>query len=317
MNAADFGKVAVLMGGPSAEREVSLNGGRAVLAALGRQGVDAHGVDAGADVLRVLDAGRFDRAFIMLHGPWGEDGVIQGALEVLGLPYTGSGVLASALGMDKLRSKQLFAANGIPTAPFLELAPGMDPEGVIAQLGAPLAIKPNRQGSSVGVSKVFDPPALATAWTEALRYDASVLAERWVSGREITATVLDGEVLPLIHIETPRGFYDYEAKYHADDTRYICPADLPAEAAAVVRGLARRVFGALDCHGWGRVDFIVDEDDQPCVLEINTVPGMTDHSLAPMAARAAGLSFDELVLRILATSLNRRASGAGAVRDGH
>jgi len=312
MDAADIGKVAVLMGGPSAEREVSLNGGRAVLAALERQGVDAHGVDAGQDVLQVLANGTFDRAFIMLHGPWGEDGVIQGALEVLGLPYTGSGVLASALGMDKLRSKQIFAASGIPTAPFIELRPGTDTRHVMERLGVPLAIKPNRQGSSVGVSKVFDADALEIAWAEAARFDTSVLAERWVNGQEITAAVLDDEILPLIRIETPRGFYDYEAKYHADDTRYVCPAELPAALATELRSLAREVFTTLDCHGWGRVDFIVAEDGRPYVLEINTVPGMTDHSLVPMAARVAGLSFDELVMRILSTSASRRAAGAGA-----
>ncbi len=297
-----YGKVAVLMGGPSAEREVSLKGGAAVLAALRRAGVDAHGVDAGRDVAQLLAQGGFERAFIMLHGPWGEDGVIQGALEVLGLPYTGSGVLASALGMDKLRSKQLFAYGGIPTPEFLELKPGMEASAVLERLGVPLAVKPNRQGSSVGVSKVFAPDGFEAAWAEALRFDDCVLAERWVSGREITASVLDGEVLPLIQIETPHEFYDYDAKYHADSTRYHCPAELPAATAAQLRRLARATFELLGGRGWGRVDFIVDDGGHPYVLEINTVPGMTDHSLVPMAARQAGFDFDELVLRILQTS---------------
>jgi D-alanine-D-alanine ligase len=309
MNPADYGKVAVLMGGPSAERAVSLKGGTAVLAALKRRGVDAHGVDADRAVLRRLEDGGFDRAFIMLHGPWGEDGVIQGALEVLGLPYTGSGVLASALGMDKLRCKQLFAAAGVPTADFLELRPGTTATEAIRRLGTPLAIKPNAQGSSVGVSKVFAPDEFEAAWAEARRYDPCVLAERWVEGREVTAAVLGREVLPLIEVETPHGFYDYDAKYHADDTRYHCPAELTTEVAARTRQLARAVFDLLGCRGWGRVDFIVDRAGEPWVLEINTVPGMTDHSLVPMAARAVGIEFDELVLRILDTSFPAVSSG--------
>lgn len=298
-----FGKVAVLMGGLSAEREVSLHSGAGVLAALQRQGVDAHGVDAGRDLVRVLADQGFNRAFIILHGTWGEDGVVQGALEMLGLPYTGSGVLASALGMDKLRSKRLFECSHIPTPAYALVDADTDWAALIAKLGAPLAVKPNAQGSSVGVTKARNADDLRAGWEAAREYDATVIAEHWVTGREITATVLGDTVLPLVHIEVPGGFYDYNAKYLANDTRYHCPAALDADLTARVQELARDAFELLGCRHWGRVDFMVTPEGVPYVLEVNTVPGMTDHSLVPMAARAAGMDFDALVMRILSLSL--------------
>src|SRR3990170_1658120 len=302
MKAENYGKVAVLMGGPSAEREVSLKSGAAVLAALKRRGVDAHGMDAARDVLRKLEDGRFDRVFIALHGRLGEDGVIQGALEVLGLPYTGSGVLASALGMDKLRCKQLWQTVGIRTPEYYVLAPDTDPAGVGKWLGFPVVITPSREGSSLGITLVASSEQFRAAFEQAARYDSTVLAERYIRGQEITAAILEHQELPLIRIETPRAFYDYEAKYLRDDTRYLCPSGLAPEQETEIRRLARLAFDALGCAGWGRVDFLVDEAGTAYVLEVNTVPGMTDHSLVPMAARAAGIDFDELVVRILEAS---------------
>lgn len=298
----DYGKVAVLMGGPSAERVISLKSGEAVLAALRRRGVDAHGVDAGRDVLRVLEAGGFDRAFIVLHGRWGEDGVIQGALETLGIPYTGSGVLGSALGMDKLRCKQLWRGCGIPTPEFELLGAGCDLKKVVERLGLPLFVKPAREGSSLGITKVTSAGQLEAAWNAASRFDDLVIAERGIAGAELTAALLGEEDLPLIRLETATAFYDYEAKYVRDDTRYHCPSGLAPHEERRVQKLARAAFAALSCSGWGRVDVMLDGEGNPYVLEVNTVPGMTDHSLVPKAAAAAGIGFDELVLRILETS---------------
>lgn len=302
VEAGDFGRVAVLMGGRSAERPVSLKSGAAVLAALLERGVEAHPVDPGPDVLQVLGAGGYQRAFVILHGRGGEDGVIQGALETLGLPYTGSGVLGSALGMDKYRCKLLWRGAGLPTPEFLVLRHEEDVTRAAA-LGFPLMIKPAREGSSIGMAKVEDATQLAEAWRAASRFDALVLAERWIRGAEYTAGVLDGEPLPLIRLETPHSFYDYEAKYRADTTRYHCPCGLPEDAEVRLQALALEAFEAIGGAGWGRVDLMVDQSAQPWLLEVNTAPGMTDHSLVPMAARARGIPFAELVWRILETTL--------------
>jgi D-alanine-D-alanine ligase len=306
---ADFGKVAVLMGGQSAEREVSLKSGAAVLKALLARGVDARGIDVDASVLSVLSSGGFERAFIALHGRGGEDGVIQGALENVGLPYTGSGVLASALGMDKLRAKQLWLGAGLPTPSFRMLDDGTDLAAVVSDLGLPLAVKPSREGSSIGITRVTEADQLRSAWEQAVDFDKEVLVEPWIEGGEYTGAVLQGEALPLIRLETPREFYDYEAKYFADDTQYHCPSGLSAGRETELRTLVIKAFDALDCYGWGRVDLMVDKEGRPWLLEVNTVPGMTDHSLVPMAARVAGIDFQELVWRILETSL--KPSGGG------
>ena len=301
-----FGKVAVLFGGTSAEREVSLKSGRAVLEALLRQGVDAHGVDVvDSSVLETLRSGGFARVFIVLHGRGGEDGVIQGALEALGLPYTGSGVLGSALGMDKVRTKQIWLAAGLPTPKFLVLESEDDLDSVATELGFPVMIKPAHEGSSIGMSKVEHAADLRAAWQTAMQYDRAVLAERWVTGREYTASILGEQALPLIQLETSHAFYDYQAKYFADDTRYHCPCGLPEADEQHLRALAQRAFRAVGARGWGRVDFMCDRNGDPYLIEVNTVPGMTDHSLVPMAARVAGIDFEALVLRILEDSLTR------------
>jgi len=300
-----FGKVAVLMGGWSAERAVSLNSGQAVLDALRAGGVDAVGIDVRRErVIRDLLNGGYDRAFNILHGPGGEDGVMQGLLEVLGLPYTGSGVLASALAMDKLRSKQLLEGAGLPTPPWLVLDEDFDADYVSATLGLPVMIKPALEGSSLGMSKVDDSTGLRQAWREAAAYEGAVLAERWIEGAEYTVAILGDTPLPVIRLETPREFYDYAAKYQADDTRYLCPCGLDEEEERRLQRLALAAFEALGAQGWGRVDILCDEAGTPYVIELNTVPGMTDHSLVPMAARAAGLDFEQLVLRILAQTLD-------------
>jgi D-alanine-D-alanine ligase len=301
---ARFGKVAVLMGGWSAERTISLNSGQAVLDALRRGGVDAHGIDVQREtVMNDLVEGQYGRAFIILHGPGGEDGVMQGALEVLGLPYTGSGVMASALAMDKLRSKQLLEGAGIPTPPYLVLDEDFDPDYVVATLGLPLMVKPALEGSSIGMTKVDEVEDLRSAWQKAAGFNGKVVAERWIEGREYTVAILGDMPLPAICLETPRDFYDYEAKYQANDTRYLCPCGLAAEEEHRLQRLALAAFQALGANGWGRVDIMCTEDGTPFVIELNTVPGMTDHSLVPMAASAAGIDFDQLVLRILAQTL--------------
>ena len=308
MNVKAYGKVAVLMGGLSAEREVSLKSGGAVLAALQKRGVDAHGIDAGKDVMQILERGRYDRAFIALHGRWGEDGVIQGALEVLGIPYTGSGVLGSALGMDKLRCKLLWAGCGIPTPDYAAYTGNKQLEAMAARLGFPLFVKPAHEGSSIGIGKATTLEELRRACEHAAQFDSTVLIERCIVGQELTAGLLGDTELPLIRLETPRAFYDYEAKYLLDSTRYLCPSGLDAEQERKIQKIARQAFDSVGCSGWGRVDFMLDRLGSPYVLEVNTVPGMTDHSLVPMAAKHAGLSFDELVLRILETSTMRAGS---------
>ena len=302
-----FGKVAVLYGGHSAERAVSLKSGAAVLAALQAQGIDAHGVDPGerpaGTICRNLADGGFDRVFIVLHGRGGEDGVIQGALETLGLPYTGSGVLGSALGMDKVRCKRLWRAEGLPTAAYAVLRDAADLARAAQAVGFPMMVKPSLEGSSIGMTRVETSDDLERAWIEARRYDPTVLAEHWLPGPEYTAGVVAGEALPLIRLETPRVFYDYAAKYHSNDTRYHCPCGLPKAEEAALQTLILRAFEAVGASGWGRVDLMLDADGRPHLLEVNTVPGMTDHSLVPMAAQARGMDFGALVRRILETTL--------------
>jgi len=307
---ATFGRVAVLFGGDSAEREVSLKSGQAVLDGLLQRDVDAHPVDPAGNGLRSLLDGDYDRVFIVLHGRGGEDGVIQGALEMLGLPYTGSGVLASALSMDKLRCKQLFVGSHLPTPEFELLDAHSDWQGVVNRLGLPLFVKPALEGSSIGISKVTAAADLEAAWREAAKYDDIVLAECFCAGAEYTVALLGNAALPAIRLETPHDFYDYDAKYLADDTRYLCPCGLPAEDEARLLHLSEQAFNAVGGRGWGRVDLMLDAQDQPQLLEVNTVPGMTDHSLVPMAARAAGIEFDELVVRILAATLPAGAADA-------
>jgi len=302
VTAADFGKVAVLLGGQSAEREVSLRSGQAVLSALLRQGVDAYAVDVGPDVMTQLASAAFDRAFIALHGRGGEDGVIQGALETVGLPYTGSGVSGSALGMDKYRCKLLWQGLGLPTADFVMLQSESDLEAAAA-LGFPLMIKPSHEGSSVGMARVENTEELRSAWQEAAKYDTDVMAEKWITGAEFTAAILGDEALPLIRLETPHAFYDYAAKYEANDTTYLCPCGLDKEQEQQVQALALKAFRSVGAGGWGRVDLMQDDSGRFLLLEVNTAPGMTDHSLVPMAARAQGIEFDALVWRILEGSL--------------
>jgi D-alanine-D-alanine ligase len=297
-----FGKIAVLMGGRSAEREISLKSGTMVLDALKKSGVDAHAFDPRDHGLEALKAQRFDRAFIALHGRFGEDGTVQGALEYLGIPYTGSGVMASALAMDKWRTKLLWRAAGLPTPGYELMSARTDPAGLAARLGLPLMVKPVREGSSIGMSKVTTIEKIAPAYELAARYDDTVIAERFVEGMELTAGILGDAPLPLIRLETPREFYDYEAKYFADDTRYICPCGLPADQERSVQRTALEAFRLLGCSGWGRVDAMLDRDGKLQLLEVNTIPGMTDHSLVPMAARAQGISFEDLVVRILDTA---------------
>lgn len=308
--AADFGRVAVLLGGDSAEREISLLTGAAVLAALRTRGVAAAAFDPAERPLADLATGSFDRAWIALHGPGGEDGAVQGALEWLGLPYTGSGVLGSALAMDKLRTKQVAAAAGVATPDYRVLGGPQDFAPALAALGLPLAVKPASQGSSVGMSRVESADALPAAWERAAAHDAVVIAERWISGRELTVAVLQGQALPAIAIETPRAFYDYEAKYLAADTRYRIPCGLDPAAEAALARAAFAAFAAVGAAGWGRVDFMAGADGVPLLLEVNTVPGMTSHSLVPMAAAAAGIDFAELAWRVLETSFARAAGGA-------
>lgn len=296
---AKFGKVAVLMGGRSAEREISLKSGTMVLNALKKSGVDAYAFDPRDSGLEALKAQRFERAFIALHGRFGEDGTVQGALEYLGIPYTGSGVMASALAMDKWRTKLLWRATGLPTPAYELVNVLTDPAGLAARLGLPLMVKPAREGSSIGMSKVTSIEKIAPARELAARYDDIVIAERFIEGMELTAGILGEQPLPLIRLETPREFYDYQAKYFADDTRYICPCGLPAAQEQSIQQAALEAFRVLGCSGWGRVDAMLDRGGGLHLLEVNTIPGMTDHSLVPMAARACGISFEDLCVRIL------------------
>jgi len=301
-NASDFGRVAVMLGGDSSEREVSLDTGAAVLAALLSNGVDAHAWDPAGKTMTEFAKAGFDRVWIALHGPGGEDGALQGALQWLGMPYTGSGVMASAIAMDKVRSKHLFRAAGIPTPEYAVVRSVADASIAAEQTGYPLIIKPSGQGSSVGMSKVFEHAELHEAVEVALQFGDTALLECCVTGEEFTVAVLQGVALPSIRIDTPRVFYDYRAKYESDRTEYVCRGTATDTDEALYAGLAIAAFEELGCTGWGRVDLMTGDDGQPLVLEVNTVPGMTSHSLVPIAAREDGISFEDLCWRILETS---------------
>lgn len=293
----NFGKVAVLFGGKSGEREVSIKSGSAVLAALQRQGVNAHAFDPAERPLHDLES--FDVAMINLHGRFGEDGAMQGALELLGIPYTGSGVMASAIGMDKWRTKMVWSAAGVSTPAFELVTADSDFTAIEKKLGLPLFVKPANEGSSIGISKVKQAGGLKAAYELAAKSDPLVIAEQFVGGGEYTVGILGDQALPIVRIVPKNEFYDFEAKYLRDDTEYLCPCGLSAEKEAQIQREALQAFNAIGCSGWGRVDFLMDEAGKHYFLEVNTSPGMTDHSLVPMAAKAAGISFDELVIRIL------------------
>ena len=296
-----FGKVAVLLGGKSAEREISLKSGNAVLAALKRCGVDAEAFDPALQPLHDIE--NFDRAFIALHGRFGEDGAMQGALELFGIPYTGSGVMASAVAMDKWRTKLLWRAMDIVTPDFEMVNEASDFAAIEQKLGLPLFVKPANEGSSIGISKVKQSGGLKAAYELAAKADPLVIAEQFIGGGEYTVGILNGRALPIIKIVPANEFYDYEAKYLRDDTQYLCPCGLSATKEAQIQAEALQAFNAVGCSGWGRVDFLMDDMGHHYFLELNTSPGMTDHSLVPMAAKAVGISFDELVLQVLSTTL--------------
>ncbi|MHB1352447.1 MAG: D-alanine--D-alanine ligase [Thiobacillus sp.] len=304
-SAKKFGKVAVMLGGTSAERPVSLNSGNAVLAALTRRGIDAHAFDPATRSLGDLMSGEFDRVFIALHGRYGEDGCMQGALELLGIPYTGSGVMASAVGMDKWRTKLLWRAAGLPTADWAMLDAASDFAAIEARLGLPIFVKPAREGSSIGMSKVTEAGTLQAAYEKAAEHDALVLAEKFIDGAEFTVGIVGDGALPLIRLQpaAEKAFYDFEAKYLRDDTQYHCPAGLPDAQEMGLRKLALDAFRLIGGRGWGRVDLMTDRLGNPYLLEVNTSPGMTDHSLVPMAARVAGIDFDALCITILEQTL--------------
>ena len=296
---AEFGKVAVLMGGPSAEREISLISGNAVLKALRSRGVDAHAFDPAERALFTLPGEGFKRAFIALHGRFGEDGTVQGALEVLRIPYTGSGVMASALAMDKWRTKLVWEACGIPTPRFAMVDAGTAWDKLLDQLGLPMVIKPAREGSSIGLTKVRAPSELLPAFRLASKLDDLVIAEEFVGGQEVTASILGDTALPLIRIEAPQGNYDYQNKYFTDEVKYHCPAGIRPDVEEEIRAVALKSFRVLGCRGWGRADVMLRPDGRYSFLEMNTSPGMTGHSLVPIAARATGLEYPDLCVRIL------------------
>lgn len=300
---AKFGRVALLLGGTSAEREVSLLSGAAVLQALQSAGVDVTAIDAGATLVSDIENGNFDRIFIALHGRGGEDGTLQGMLDYFGLPYTTSGVLASALAMDKWRCKLLWSGLGLPTAPFALLTADTDWAAVLEQLGGAVMVKPANEGSSIGMGKARNAAELQARWAAAAKHDSLVIAEHLLSGPEYTVAVVGGEVMPPIRIEAMADFYDYNAKYISDETRYHCPCGLPEDEVRAMQQLAKRAFDAVGCSVWGRVDLMADASGELFLLEVNTVPGMTSHSLVPMAAKVAGYSFEQLVVRILEQTL--------------
>lgn len=297
-----LGKVAVVMGGWSAERDVSLMSGQQVFESLASKGIDVHAVDAGRDIASVLLAGNFDRAFLILHGRGGEDGHVQAALELAGVPYTGSGVQGSAIAMDKHRSKLLCRAYDVPTAADAIVNSVSDAKAATQTIGLPVVIKPTLEGSSIGVSMVNDMDSVEAAFNEAVRH-GPVMVEKRLTGREVTAGILGQRCLPLVSMRGAGEFYDYEAKYIADDTEYQCPAQLPEALTKQIQQYALTAFNALGCHGWGRVDFMLDEKDQPYFIECNTAPGMTSHSLVPIAASQCGMDFAELCMEILLSTL--------------
>ncbi len=302
----DFGKVAVLMGGRSAEREISLLSGNAVLAALQRQGVDAHAFDPAEQPLENLLKQDFQRVHIALHGRYGEDGTVQGALELMGMPYTGSGVMASALALDKWRTKLVWQAVGIPTPRYALLDATSDFNAVARDLGLPLIVKPVREGSTLGLTKVTVAADLPEAYRRAAQHDSLVLAEEFIAGQELTVSILGEQALPLVRIQPAVELYDYQAKYFSDDTKYFCPSGLAADLEKTIQAQAFKAYRIVGCQGWGRVDVMLDQSSRPYFLEVNTSPGMTGHSLVPMAAKQAGISFDALCLRILETSHGAR-----------
>lgn len=301
--AADFGRVAVVMGGTAAERAVSLNSGNAVLKALLAQGVQAEAFDLGADNIGDLISAGYDRVFNIVHGRGGEDGALQGALDLAAIPYTGLGLAAAAVSMDKLTTKAIWQAQQLPTPGYRHMTSASQAEAVFAELGGPLMVKPAREGSSIGMARVESAAELAGAWSASAQYDERVVVEQWVTGAEYTAVVLQGQTLPTIRLETPNAFYDYQAKYEQNNTGYHCPSGLSDSQETEFQALAAQAYACLGASGWGRIDFMVDQAGKPWLLEANGVPGMTDHSLVPMAAKAAGIHFEELVWRILETSL--------------
>ena len=302
-HAADFGKVAVLMGGSAAEREISLNSGHAVYQALKNQGIDVIAIDVTGSPIEALAGVKVDRVFNIIHGRGGEDGVIQAVLEVLGLPYTGSGVMASALSMDKLRTKLCWQGMGLSTPKWFVMQSAQDIDSCIDTLGFPVIVKPAQEGSSIGMSKATNKDGLSKAFALAQQFHCDVYAEQWILGHEYTVGVLDGEALPAIRLQTPNEFYDFDAKYRANTTQYHCPCGLSVDREQQLQALAVKACEGLAVKGWARVDIFIDNNDCSQLIEVNTVPGMTDHSLVPMAAKAVGVDFNTLVWRILETSL--------------
>jgi len=301
----NFGKVAVLMGGLSSEREISLLSGNAVLAALRRRGIDAHAFDPAEQPLEDLKREEFTRVFVALHGRYGEDGTVQGALELLGIPYTGSGVMASALAMDKWRTKLIWQAVGIPTPRYALLTEDSDADALVRNLGLPLIVKPVCEGSTIGLTKVTAAGQLADAYRLASKYDRLVLVEEFIAGQELTVSILGDRALPIVRIQPIVELYDYQAKYFSDETKYFCPSGLPETIESALQTQALEAYRVVGCEGWGRVDLIFDAANRAYFLEVNTSPGMTSHSLVPMAAKHAGIDFDELVVRILGTTEER------------
>jgi D-alanine-D-alanine ligase len=316
VNVQALGKVGVLFGGRSAERDISIMSGTGVLNALHSHGVDAHGFDPAERSLAELAAEKFDRVFIALHGRFGEDGSLQGALEQLGIPYTGSGVMASAIAMDKIATKMMWLQKGLPTPTYLEIAQGDDLAQAVQTLGLPLIVKPPHEGSTIGITKVEQSTAFQAAVDVAMGFDDVVLAEQFITGREFTVAILgkgkDARALPICEIVAPQGNYDYQNKYFTDDVKYFCPADLAADLTAEMQRLALAGYRAVGCEGWGRVDFLLRvADNKPFLIEVNTSPGMTGHSLVPMAARALGISYEDLCLEIVASASLKLHKGQG------